>query len=121
MIIPKSAEIAHELEGLQRENAAYEYEWVDTRGNVEYAQRFRGQFASPLDLRRFPFDAQQLEIRFISYRYGPEEVALAANRVLRSEVFSIAGWRIGEPGCPQAERKGERLHSGTDLTRRGRA
>jgi hypothetical protein len=53
---------------------------VDTQGNVEYAQRVRGQFASPLDLRRFPFDRQQLEIRIISYRYAPGELELAVGR-----------------------------------------
>jgi hypothetical protein len=52
---------------------------VDTQGNVEYAQRLRGQFASPLDLRRFPFDRQQL------------------GRTLRHEKFSVAGWSIGGP------------------------
>jgi hypothetical protein len=70
---------------------------VDTQGNVEYAQRLRGQFASPLDLRRFPFDRQQLEIRFISYRYAPDDLELAVGRTLRYEKFSVAGWSIGEP------------------------
>ena len=70
---------------------------VDTQGNVEYAQRLRGQFASPLDLRRFPFDRQQLEIRFISYRYAPDDLELAVGRTLRQESFSVAGWSIGEP------------------------
>jgi hypothetical protein len=70
---------------------------VDTQGNVEYAQRLRGQFASPLDLRRFPFDRQQLEIRFISYRYAPGDLELAVGRTLRHEKFSVAGWSIGGP------------------------
>ena len=70
---------------------------VDAQGNVESEQRLRGQFASPLDLRRFPFDRQQLEIQFISYRYGPDELEVEASRLLRRESFSVAGWRVGQP------------------------
>ena len=48
------------------------------------------------------FDSQQLEIKFISYRYGPDELALTAGRAMRQEDFSIAGWRTGEPGSEVA-------------------
>ena len=70
---------------------------VDPLGNVEHTKRIRGQFASPLDLRRFPFDSQRLEIHFISYRYGPDELEITAGRALRQEEFSVAGWSTGEP------------------------
>jgi hypothetical protein len=70
---------------------------VDVQGNVEYAQRLRGQFAAPLDLHRFPFDRQRLEIQFISYRYAPDELEITVGRTLRYESFSVAGWRAGEP------------------------
>ena len=70
---------------------------VGAQGDVEYAQRVRGQFASPLDLRRFPFDRQTLELEFFSYRYGPDELEVEELRALRHESFSIAGWRVGQP------------------------
>jgi len=70
---------------------------VDGAGNVELSQRIRGRFSSPLDLRQFPFDRQQLEIRFLSYRYSSDELTVEVDRVVRHERFSIAGWRIGPP------------------------
>lgn len=72
---------------------------VDSEGNVEYAQRIQGQFASLLDLRDFPVDEQDLVIRFVSYRYGPDEVALeiARDKTGRLEKLSVTGWWIGEP------------------------
>ena len=70
---------------------------VDAQGNVEFTQRLRGGFSSPLDLRRFPFDRQQLEIQFISHRYAPDELEFVVGRTLRRESFSVAGWSIGEP------------------------
>ena len=70
---------------------------VDPEGNVEYAQRFRGQFASPMDLRRFPRDRQTLEMKFISLRYGPDELAFEETRMLRHETFSVTGWQIAQP------------------------
>lgn len=71
---------------------------VDSRGNVEYAQRIQGQFASPLDLREFPTDEQTLVVRLASFRYGPDEVVLeiAPEKTGRRESLSIAGWRIGQ-------------------------
>lgn len=72
---------------------------VDSEGNVEYAQRIQGQFAALLDLRDFPVDEQDLVIRFVSYRYGPDEVALeiARDKTGRLEKLSVTGWWIGEP------------------------
>lgn len=72
---------------------------VDSEGNVEYVQRIQGQFASLLDLRDFPADEQDLVIRFVSYRYGPDEVALeiARDKTGRLEKLSVTGWWIGEP------------------------
>ena len=70
---------------------------VDAQGNVEYAQRFRGQFASPMDLRRFPHDRQTLKMQFISLRYGPDEVEFEKARFLRHETFGVTGWQIAEP------------------------
>jgi len=70
---------------------------VDSKGNVEATQRLRGQFASLLDLRRFPFDRQELEIQFVSYRYSSDELEIEPARVLWREGFTADGWQIGQP------------------------
>ncbi|MDH3746046.1 MAG: hypothetical protein OES47_13185 [Acidobacteriota bacterium] len=72
---------------------------VDGEGAVVYSQRIYGQFSSRLDLVRFPADKQTFEVRLVSYRYGPEEVALEIDpaRSGRLEQLSAAGWTIGDP------------------------
>jgi hypothetical protein len=72
---------------------------VDSAGHVVYRQRLFGQFASPLDLHRFPADEQDLAIRGASYRYGPEAVEFVADsaRTGRLAKMSVAGWNIGQP------------------------
>jgi hypothetical protein len=99
-VLPLSQIWQPELGILNRRDAkAYRPETVRVgpQGDVEYSQRIRGQFSSPLDLRRFPFDRQVLEMAFFSYRYGSDELEIEEIRALRHERFSIAGWRVGQP------------------------
>lgn len=53
---------------------------VDPAGHVVYVQRALATFASPLDLRRFPRDEQEIGVQMVSYRYTPGELDLRVNR-----------------------------------------
>jgi hypothetical protein len=70
---------------------------VDPAGQVVYVQRALATFASPLDLRRFPGDAQDLRVQLVSYRYSPGELALRVDRTVTGslEAFSVTGWQLG--------------------------
>ena len=72
---------------------------VDPAGHVVYLQRALATFASPLDLRRFPRDEQDIGVQLVSYRYAPEELDLRVNRTTtgRLEAFSIIGWGTPAP------------------------
>ncbi len=69
---------------------------VDPAGHVVYVQRALATFASPLDLRRFPHDEQEIEVQLVSYRYAPGELDLRVNRTTtgRREALSITGWQL---------------------------
>ena len=69
---------------------------VSADGDVTFELRGFVTLASPLDLRDFPFDVQQLEIDLASVRYGPDEVELTLDRDTtgRMERFSVAGWDV---------------------------
>jgi hypothetical protein len=70
---------------------------VDPGGNVQYVQRFSGEFSSPLDLKNFPFDKQKLALQVVSFRYGPEEVefVLDQQRTGQRDTLSLVGWSKG--------------------------
>jgi len=69
---------------------------VEADGTVEYIQRVIGTFASPLDLRRFPKDVQQLKLQVASYWYGPGEVQLetGSDKVGALGSYTSVGWNI---------------------------
>ncbi|MGD9346480.1 MAG: hypothetical protein PVH84_11485 [Candidatus Aminicenantes bacterium] len=71
---------------------------VDPAGNVQYIQRFLGDFSCPLDFKDFPFDKQKLALQVVSFRYGPEEVefVLDQKRTGRRGQLSLVGWFIGQ-------------------------
>lgn len=73
---------------------------IDPHGTVTYTQGFKGDLASPFDLKDFPFDTHVLPFTLVTLEYGPEEVLLVANEQItgRAKRFSIAGWSIG-PGA----------------------
>jgi hypothetical protein len=72
---------------------------VDRSGNVQYLQRYDGTLTTPLKLKDFPFDAQELKITLMSSRYGPEEIVLNTNQGVFSKLgdFSLTGWEA-HPG-----------------------
>jgi hypothetical protein len=51
---------------------------VDAGGRVRVVKRISADFSSPLGLRDFPFDSQELRIQLASYEYGPEDVVFVA-------------------------------------------
>ena len=68
---------------------------VSPDGTVLYRQRYQGTLASPLDLKRFPFDRQQLPIQVASL-HDADQVVLQPDphRTGRMPGLSIAGWIV---------------------------
>ena len=67
--------------------------WPD--GRVAYAETFYAKAETPMDLRRFPFDTQDLEIFFHPFIYQRDEVILVPDdRLARTwnQNLGIADW-----------------------------
>ncbi len=71
---------------------------VSDDGLVEERVRFTGKFTSPLDLKRFPLDEQQLEVHIEPFSRTVDEVVFKVNesRVGRYETAFLSDWEIGE-------------------------
>jgi hypothetical protein len=69
---------------------------VDAEGAVHLELRAFGDFSSPLDLRDFPFDAQDLRVRLASFKYGPREIELVGRDIQASTIadYALAGWYV---------------------------
>lgn len=69
---------------------------VEEGGAVRYTQRYQGELTTPLDLREFPFDSQELRLELVAARYTPEEVEFVPNPEVggRSEKLTIADWSV---------------------------
>lgn len=82
-------------------------------GLVVVETRRQALLASPLDLRDFPFDRQELRIDVASTRYGPQELELVLDRERSGhmEDFSLAGWDVstGEASTSDARLAGKRV------------
>jgi len=71
---------------------------IQPDGTVTYFQRIMGTFASRLDLRRFPFDSQTLQIRLVVYGTNTSEVVLVEHPkfgMRRNPELAITDWTIG--------------------------
>lgn len=67
--------------------------WPD--GRVAYSETFYAKAETPMDLRRFPFDTQELEIFFHPFIYNRDEVLLIPDdRLARTwnQNLGIADW-----------------------------
>jgi hypothetical protein len=67
--------------------------WPD--GYVEYSETFFARVEAPMDLRRFPFDTQHLEIFFHPFLYARDEIVLVPDdRLARTwnQNLGIADW-----------------------------
>ncbi|MGK7962145.1 flagellar biosynthesis protein FlgM [Crocosphaera sp.] len=67
---------------------------INPQGIVTYRQRFYGQLATSLDLKRFPFDEQLIKIELISFSYSPEEIHFIEAEELNgiSDEISLVNW-----------------------------
>ncbi len=67
--------------------------WPD--GHVRYSESFYAKVETPMDLRRFPFDTQQLEVFFHPFLYERHELVLVPDdRLARTwnQNLGIADW-----------------------------
>jgi hypothetical protein len=67
--------------------------WPD--GMVVYAETFFARVETPMDLRRYPFDRQSLEVFFHPFHYQRDEVVLIPNDALAAtwnQNLGIAEW-----------------------------
>lgn len=69
-------------------------------GQVELMQRTKGQFSTPFDVRRFPFDRQRLAVELLAHREPSGQVVLDFRqddldfgRVAKS--LTVEGWTVG--------------------------
>lgn len=70
---------------------------ITPEGEVSFLQRVWGPFSQPLDVRNFPFDSQDFEIRVASVRYGAGEIEFAASLdrpSLLADAFSLPDWKV---------------------------
>jgi hypothetical protein len=70
---------------------------VTPDGKVIYIQRLSGSFSARLDLREFPFDAQQLDFRLTFPDFEPQRLELVPDSDFSGilQDISIAGWSVG--------------------------
>ncbi|CAN5809663.1 hypothetical protein BH09MYX1_BH09MYX1_06680 [soil metagenome] len=63
--------------------------------------RYHGEFVSPVDLRRYPFDRQSLTIQMEDVRAGVDQLILEPyqERTSLDEGFTIAGWGVNSVGA----------------------
>ena len=73
---------------------------IDDAGNVVYEERFTAELSSDFDLRRFPFDNQQLQMAIESFRYDDSTVRFTSRAVsrLRSPSAFLPDWSIEDVG-----------------------
>lgn len=67
--------------------------WAD--GRVQYTETFYAKVETPMDLRRFPFDRQQLEIFFHPFTYQRDQLVLLPDHELArswKRNVGIADW-----------------------------
>ena len=69
---------------------------VASDGTVSVVTRVYTILSNPLDMHDFPFDTQNLRVKFASMKYNPDEVTFVTDqeRTGRLEGLSIPGWRI---------------------------
>jgi hypothetical protein len=64
-------------------------------GSVQFSERVFVELSSPLDMRDFPFDRQELRIEIASFEYGRNDVVFTVVPSSdRLETVSMAGWEI---------------------------
>jgi hypothetical protein len=74
---------------------------IRSNGEVEYEVRLAGDFASPMELSRFPFDRQKLCVQLESFLWTADEVQLIAVQSPRhvNENLLIHDWSLISVGA----------------------
>ncbi|MBD1943226.1 hypothetical protein H6F50_12815 [Coleofasciculus sp. FACHB-712] len=71
---------------------------VETNGTVHYQETFKINLSSGLDLKRFPFDSQKVNILLESFKYDINKVKLVSQNSLsglsKDSYVSLAEWHI---------------------------
>ena len=71
---------------------------VDQTGTVTFMQRFYGEFSVPLDLKKFPFDTQILQIMVGNIDYGVGELVFEVDEARTGMGESLTpDWEIHSP------------------------
>ena len=80
---------------------------IDDDGTVLYQERFTAELSSDFDLKRFPFDNQELRMAIESFRYDDSTVRFTSRGMttLRSPSAFLPDWSIQDVG----------EHFGTDV------
>ncbi len=80
---------------------------VDDRGKITQRFRFVGKFAWPLDLRRFPFDAQTLTVLVEPFERETKDVEFVVNHhhVGRMSTAFLTDWTIRDVAAKVEEAK----------------
>lgn len=88
---------------------AYTQLKVKPDGTVYYKERFTGQFNSEMNLKRFPFDSQEIELILESPLDDVKDVAFVvdSNKIGKSQEAFLTGWTIGESKAIIRDRKSE--------------
>lgn len=73
---------------------------IHADGRIEYTQRIRGTFETPIDLARFPFDSQRLVVQLTSPDHDARQVRLVheqadVERSTISPAVSLPEWTVG--------------------------
>jgi len=99
---------------------------VTSDGTVYYARRVVASLNTPMDLRRFPFDQQQLRLIVESSRYGardlvfdfdPDQSGLGEDIVPRGWSYAPLSWKTVEQPFAQTQQAYSRLVFSLDATR----
>lgn len=71
---------------------------ISDEGQVMVAVSYSGELSSPLDLQKFPFDAQELPLHLVSFMYDTTELRLLTSEEWtgRLDSSSLGGWRLLE-------------------------
>lgn len=88
---------------------------ITPEGEVDFVQRIWGPFSQPLDMREFPFDTQDFEMRVATTQFRPSQVVFLPDPETESGLapeFSLPDWEIlsweldFSPYNPRGSRKG---------------
>ena len=81
---------------------------IRSDGTVTLREGFRAVLGASFEMRRFPFDRQQLPIEIRSTLWGADHLLLTSAGVTLADDFRIRGWTVGEAEVAVVEGQGAR-------------